>query len=398
MPIIDLGRITYVNKKEWTSTTPYESKDVVSYNGSSWASLSDNNVNNIPSEGTYWTLMSKSTYQSWLDQGNSGTEEDFIASITQVQPDWNQTNTSAKDYIKNKPSKFTPDAHTHTKSQISDFPSSLPADGGNSSTVNGHTVNSDVPSNAKFTDTIFDDSVLRQQISDTLNASKQYTNEQIGKIVGFDISVVSTLPSIGQKGIIYLVPKSDGRNTDFHNEYIWIDDKYELIGNTAIDLSAYSTTEQNDNKYVPKEVGKGLSTNDYTNEEKTKLSSIAANAEVNVNADWNATTGSAQILNKPNVILEQDIDQTSIDKSQSKWAVTGTTNKNTISSTNRVYDWVGTQSEYDTQFSTGEIDPSWICFITDVNPFSGFNIWIGTIEEYGSIIPHDTNTIYLIKD
>lgn len=398
MPTIDLGKIIYINKKKWSSTTTYEPMDVVSYNGSSWASLSDNNVNNIPSEGTYWTLMSKSTYQSWLDQGNSGTEGDFIASITQVQPDWNQTNASAKDYIKNKPSKFAPDTHTHTKSQISDFPSSLPAEGGNSSTVNGHTVNSDVPSNAKFTDTIFDDSVLRQQISDTLSASKQYTNEQIGKIVGFDISVVSTLPSIGQKGIIYLVPKSDGRNTDFHNEYIWIDDKYELIGNTAIDLSAYSTTEQNDNKYVPKEVGKGLSTNDYTNEEKAKLDSIAANAEVNVNADWNATAGSAQILNKPNIILEQDIDQTSIEKSQSKWAVTGTANKNTTSSTNRVYDWVGTQSEYDTQFSAGEIDPSWICFITDVNPFSGFNVWIGTIEEYGSITPHDTNTIYLIKD
>lgn len=37
----------------------------------------------------------------------------------------------------------------------SDFPSSLPANGGNASTVNGHTVNSDVPADAKFTDTIY---------------------------------------------------------------------------------------------------------------------------------------------------------------------------------------------------------------------------------------------------
>ena len=44
-------------------------------------------------------------------------------------------------------------SHTHTKSQITDFPSSLPANGGNASTVNGHTVNSNVPANAKFTDT-----------------------------------------------------------------------------------------------------------------------------------------------------------------------------------------------------------------------------------------------------
>lgn len=44
-------------------------------------------------------------------------------------------------------------SHTHTKSQITDFPASLPANGGNSATVNGHTVASDVPTNAKFTDT-----------------------------------------------------------------------------------------------------------------------------------------------------------------------------------------------------------------------------------------------------
>lgn len=46
-------------------------------------------------------------------------------------------------------------SHTHTKSQITDFPTSMPANGGNSSTVNGHTVNSNVPANAKFTDTTY---------------------------------------------------------------------------------------------------------------------------------------------------------------------------------------------------------------------------------------------------
>lgn len=46
-------------------------------------------------------------------------------------------------------------SHTHTKSQITDFPTSMPANGGNASTVNGYTVNSNVPANAKFTDTIY---------------------------------------------------------------------------------------------------------------------------------------------------------------------------------------------------------------------------------------------------
>ena len=39
--------------------------------------------------------------------------------------------------ITGKPSTFTPSTHTHTKSQITDFPSSLPANGGNSDTVDG---------------------------------------------------------------------------------------------------------------------------------------------------------------------------------------------------------------------------------------------------------------------
>ena len=50
---------------------------------------------------------------------------------------------------------------------------------------------------------------------------------------------------------------------------------------------------------VDKVDGKGLSTEDYTTAEKTKLSGIADGAEVNVNSDWNASSGDAQILNKP---------------------------------------------------------------------------------------------------
>lgn len=52
---------------------------------------------------------------------------------------------------------------------------------------------------------------------------------------------------------------------------------------------------------VDKETGKGLSTNDYTNAEKTKLAGIAEGAEVNVQADWTQTTTTADdyIKNKP---------------------------------------------------------------------------------------------------
>lgn len=55
------------------------------------------------------------------------------------------------------------------------------------------------------------------------------------------------------------------------------------------------------NNKVDKVTGKGLSTEDYTTAEKNKLAGIQAGAEVNVNADWNATTGDALILNKPTI-------------------------------------------------------------------------------------------------
>jgi hypothetical protein len=44
-----------------------------------------------------------------------------------------------------------------------------------------------------------------------------------------------------------------------------------------------------------------LEASDFTDAEKTKLSGIASGAEVNVNADWNATSGDAEILNKPTI-------------------------------------------------------------------------------------------------
>lgn len=60
---------------------------------------------------------------------------------------------------------------------------------------------------------------------------------------------------------------------------------------------------------VDKISNKQLSTEDYTTEDKTKLAGIAAGAEVNVNADWNAESGDAQILNKPTIITEEQVDQ-----------------------------------------------------------------------------------------
>jgi hypothetical protein len=78
------------------------------------------------------------------------TDKEKLATISEgaevnVQTDWNETDTTSDAFIKNKPT-------------------SLPANGGNADTVNGHTVEIDVPSNAKFTDTVYDDATLSNRV------------------------------------------------------------------------------------------------------------------------------------------------------------------------------------------------------------------------------------------
>jgi hypothetical protein len=69
---------------------------------------------------------------------------------------------------------------------------------------------------------------------------------------------------------------------------------------TAFGNQNLNNTDLYTNK-VDKEVGKGLSTNDYTNAEKTKLAGIEEGAQVNVQADWSQNDDTADdfIKNKP---------------------------------------------------------------------------------------------------
>lgn len=64
----------------------------------------------------------------------------------------------------------------------------------------------------------------------------------------------------------------------------------------------YYTKTEADGEFVAQESGKGLSSEDYTSAEKTKLSGIETGAQVNVKPDWSAASGSsAEILNKPTI-------------------------------------------------------------------------------------------------
>lgn len=89
--------------------------------------------------------------------------------------------------------------HTHTKSQITDFPTSMAANGGNSSTVNGHTVNSDVPANAKFTDTWrgIQNNLTSDSTTDSLSAAQ---GKALKTLVDTKTSNTGTLTGIKMNG------------------------------------------------------------------------------------------------------------------------------------------------------------------------------------------------------
>lgn len=99
--------------------------------------------------------------------------------------------------------------------------------------------------------------------------------------------------------------------TDYHPATKkYVDDAVASVDVTSQISGKADTTYVNAElaKKVDAVTGKQLSTNDYTTAEKNKLAGIATGAQVNVKSDWNATSGDAQILNKPTIITESQVD------------------------------------------------------------------------------------------
>lgn len=71
--------------------------------------------------------------------------------------------------------------------------------------------------------------------------------EMIANLANLQIEIVDQLPSVGETNIIYLVKKS-GSAPDIHDEYAFVDGKWEKIGDTEIDLSNYYTRDEVDDK------------------------------------------------------------------------------------------------------------------------------------------------------
>ena len=195
-------------------------------------------------------------------------------------------------------------ATTGNYSDLKGTPTSLPANGGNASTVNNHTVNSDVPANAKFTDTVYTHpnsgvtagtyksvtvnaqghvttgtnpttlsgyGITDAKISNgviTLGANsitpltnhqslanyytKSEVNSHISSIPKFAIAVVTDLPTSNISNTTIYLKKTGDDTQNLYTEYIYVNNKWEQLGTQKLDLSGYLTKTDASNTYLGK--------------------------------------------------------------------------------------------------------------------------------------------------
>lgn len=109
-------------------------------------------------------------------------------------------------------------------------------------------------------------------------------NTAISKSGHASFQKVDAVPKVdaAQENILYLVMNTTTKHYDIYAKIKGDGDRYtmELLDDTTVDLSGK----------VDKVAGKGLSTNDYTTAEKTKLAGIAAGANKYVHPSHTAAT------------------------------------------------------------------------------------------------------------
>ena len=82
---------------------------------------------------------------------------------------------------------------------------------------------------------------LTNYYTKTNTYTKTEVNDLINGITSMNVAVVQTLPTSGISATtIYLVPKSTSQTNNAYDEYLYVNNKWEKIGDTTIDLSNYA--------------------------------------------------------------------------------------------------------------------------------------------------------------
>lgn len=180
----------------------------------------------------------------------------------------------------------------YSSATIPTIPSSLPANGGNSTTVNGHTINADVPNGAKFTDTNtwrgIQNNLTSDSTSDSLSAAQgKVLKGLVDSKVTESQNVATDLNNIKSTGIHHISASTSNNPTGTHGTLfaefnvgtpyqIWLPDN----SNTAYKRN-YTTSTSTWGSWTQL---KFTDTNTWRPQ-----------------PDWNATSGDAVIKNKPTI-------------------------------------------------------------------------------------------------
>lgn len=83
-----------------------------------------------------------------------------------------------------------------------------------------------------------------------------YTKAQVDALLEiiprFSIEIVEELPTQDiSTTTIYMLAKEDGSGNDYYDEYIYVDNEWELIGSTQVDLTNYYTKDEANAQFAP---------------------------------------------------------------------------------------------------------------------------------------------------
>lgn len=177
---------------------------------------------------------------------------------------------ASKSEIPTKTSDLTNDSNFATVSQIPTATSDLTNDGdgtsnfatesyvdlnggkidvikvnGTAQTITNKEVDLTVPT--KVSDLTNDAGFVTNAVNDLVNyytKSQTYTQSEVDALIAsistVDFLIVQTLPTEDiSTSTIYLVPKSTSQTQNVYDEYVYINNDWEIIGTTQIDLSNY---------------------------------------------------------------------------------------------------------------------------------------------------------------
>lgn len=116
-------------------------------------------------------------------------------------------------------------------------------------------------------------------------------------------AVVDKLPEKGNDNVLYLVKNPNGKESNSYLEYLWIENKFELIGSPNVDLSQYvnkdelsSYAKSTDIKTKLSELTDDPTHRTVTDSEKAKIQNIPDNARYTDTTYDNATPDKAGLM------------------------------------------------------------------------------------------------------